>query len=94
MDRPVKLRLPGGGRYWSGRSRNLSAGGALIDVDHPARLQVGEVVQVAIPHHDREAVISSDRLFEARVVRNLGHGGVQQLALCFGPAVAEIRMAG
>lgn len=93
VQRLVKLRLPGSGRFWNARTCNMSAGGAMITLDYPARLQSDDTLQIAIPRHDGQAVIHNDQLFDAQVIRNLGHDGVQHVAVQFEPA-AVLRQAG
>ncbi len=81
--RPVKLQCVESGRYLAGRTDNLSASGALLQVYHPSLLVPGQRLRMGIAWTDRQAVLEADRLVDATVVRSRGHGGFQQVAVAF-----------
>lgn len=83
VERPVKLRCRETGRYYSGRTTNLSAGGARLIVAHPSLLVNGQRVEIGIAWTSRDVVLSAGQLVGAAVVRSVGLGGSQQVALRF-----------
>ncbi len=85
LDRAVKVRLAEGGRYLTGRTRNVSEGGCLITLDHPRLLPPGQEVDLVIAWRPEQALLSSRQSVKARVVRSLGLDGQLQLALSFDP---------
>lgn len=82
LDRPVKICLAKGGHYLPGKTRDVSAGGALLELDYPTLLPLGRTVKIAVAW-EKEALVTSSAMIEATVVRNLGHGGRQVIALQF-----------
>lgn len=81
---PVKLRSDRTGlRHLAGWSRDVSAGGAMIELATSAALQAGDRVAVGLAVSPRQALIRSSQMVEAVVVRNLRHDGRQHLALRF-----------
>jgi len=83
MSRPVKLRCMTTGRYFTGMTRDISAGGALVEVDHPSRLLPGQSVRVGIAWRPAQAVLSATAMTPATVVRSLGMGEYAHVALQF-----------
>ena len=83
LSRPVKLRCIETGRYLAGQTDNLSASGALLEINHPSLLVPGQRIQVGIAWGRGQAVIDSGSLAEATVVRSLGLGNVQRIAVQF-----------
>ena len=70
VHRPVKLRPPSTvGRYLAGRTRNISAGGALIELNRPASLNRGDTVRLAIADHDDVPLLTADGMIAATVLR-------------------------
>ena len=93
-DWAVKLSGPGGGlRYRAGRTRNLSAGGALLRLEAwPASLGGGQLrpgqrvrLGVADPAEvARPGVIAAERMIEATVLRRIvNHDGAEEVAVRF-----------
>lgn len=83
LNRPAKLRLVEGGRYLACRTRDVSAGGCLLELEHPQLLMTGQTVDLAIAWQPNQPLILSEQIIRARVVRCLGLSGRQQLALVF-----------
>ena len=81
--RPLKLWCAHTGRYLSGTTQDVSATGALIEVDHPSLLVSGQRVRVGIAWSSRHMLLGDADLIEARVLRSLGMGGSQRVALEF-----------
>ena len=71
------------GKYLVGRTQNLSAAGALVVVDRPSLLVGGQRLQAAIAWNSNQAVIGSRDMFTTTVVRSLGLGRTQHVALQF-----------
>jgi hypothetical protein len=83
LARPMKLRCVETGRYLAGQTSNLSASGALLEVRHPSLLVPGQRLQIGIAWGRGLAVIDSDQLAEATVVRSLALGSAQRVAVQF-----------
>ncbi|MEX0654889.1 MAG: PilZ domain-containing protein [Phycisphaeraceae bacterium] len=82
--RPVKLRSDRtGSRYLAGWSRDVSAGGALIELAAGMTFQAGDRVQVGLAVSPRQALLRSSQMVEATVVRSLRHEPRQYLAVRF-----------
>lgn len=67
--RPVKWQDARGGRYHSARSRDVSAGGMLLEMAAPVALRPGQALRVTVPGRAAPAVIHDAALTDARVVR-------------------------
>ena len=83
VTRPVKLHCPDTGRYWAGRTCNLSPGGAMVEVAHPSLLVPGQAVQLGVAWTSRQTLLNANDLVDATVVRSLGDGAVQYVAVSF-----------
>ena len=83
VDRPIKLQCVHSGRYLRGHTGNLSASGALLEIDHPSLLVRGQRLRIGIAWDNRQAVISSDAMAQATVVRSWGQGPTQRVAVRF-----------
>jgi hypothetical protein len=83
VSQPVKVQCLETGRYLAGRTRNLSTGGALLEVLHPSLLVPGQRLRVGVARNERQAILASRDMAEAIVVRSLGLGGSQNVAVCF-----------
>ena len=70
MNRPCKVFLPATSRYCPGRTRNVSEGGALVELDAPRDLKPGDVLELGIAWTNR-AILPADALVEAKVVRTV-----------------------
>lgn len=72
----------------AGRTRNVSASGAMLEVYLPSMLITGQRLEVGVAWHHRQALIDADQLAKATVVRSLGMGGVQYVAIQFDQPLA------
>jgi len=68
IDRACKIRVLAGGKYLSGRTRDVSSGGTLIMLDRRSNLSPGDEVDVGIAWTDA-AIIREDDMARGRVVR-------------------------
>ena len=80
---PAKLRDEATGRYEPIETVDLSAGGALLRLRGPGRLQPGQAVRVGIPEHARTPLLTADAMRPARVVRSLARDGQAYAAVAF-----------
>lgn len=69
--RPAKVFLKQSLRYAGAETTDLSSGGALIRVDRARALRPGDEIDVAVSAPGTGAVIASDAMTPARVVRVL-----------------------
>lgn len=83
LQRPVKLQCQITGRFFAGQTVNLSAGGSLMQLGRASLMVPGQRVRVAIPADPRAALLRSADFVEATVLRALGMGGRQSVALRF-----------
>lgn len=88
VSKPTKLRCTQTGKYMAGRTRNVSASGAMLEVYLPSMLITGQRLEVGIAWQHHQALIGADELSKATVVRSLGLGGVQHVAIQFDEPVA------
>ncbi len=80
---PVKVRCMMTGKYMGGRLSNASASGALLEISQSSLLVGGQRLQIGIAWNPKQAVLGSDQFMDATVVRSLGLGGVQHVAIKF-----------
>ena len=85
---PVKLWCVETGRFLAGATEDLSAEGALIRVQHPSLLVPGQRLRVGIAWSGRDALIMQRQMLPAIVVRSLGHGETQHVAVSFDTALS------
>ena len=83
ISRPAKLRCLQSGKYMAGRTRNISTTGALLEVDRPSLLVSGQRLAVGIAWTRRDNLLHHEHLVQATVVRSLGLGKIQHVALQF-----------
>jgi hypothetical protein len=69
LQRPCKLYFPSVGRYVSGSTWNLSAGGVRLKLDLPAGVCAGDRLYVGIALKRHQAVLAAGEMLEAEVVR-------------------------
>ena len=72
----------------AGRTRDISASGAMLEVHLPSMLITGQRLEVGIAWQHRQALLGADELAKATVVRSLGMGGVQYVAIQFDEPMA------
>lgn len=68
VQRPCKVYCPATHRYLAGETCDLSATGALVRVDSPRPLAVGEEIKVVVAW-DRKAVLPAHAMMTGKVVR-------------------------
>ena len=87
--RPAKLRCSQTGlRYLPGRTCNVSASGALVELGSAPALTAGDRVELAIAHDAGAGLLRPEHVVHATVVRSLGHGERRYLAVRFAQPVA------
>jgi c-di-GMP-binding flagellar brake protein YcgR len=82
-EKSVKLRCGVTGKYLAGESVDLSDGGCLLRLDAHVRVEPGRPVRVGIAHRRTAGLIRADDMIEGTIVRRLGHGGMQHVAVSF-----------
>ncbi len=92
MDRPVKVQCEMTGRYLSATTRNISATGMLMEINHASLLVQGQRLRVGIAWNDHAALLPSSHMMQAVVVRSLGIDGRQHVAVHF-DARQELELA-
>lgn len=93
VNRPVKVQVDEGGKYYAGQTADLSAGGTLVELQAGASLRPGQRVRLGIAWNSRDAVLSAESLVEATVVRSLEAGGVRRVAVAFAGRMAAASAA-
>lgn len=88
LDRPCKVYRPVQQSYCLARTRNVSVGGAMIDLIASRPVAVGETIDLAIALRG-EAVLSAGRSIPATVIRADSHGADRHtIAVRFDQATA------
>ena len=82
-DRPVKVRCGVTGKYLGGETVDLSDGGCLMRLDGRISVAAGQSVRVAIARRKHQPLILADDMIEGTIVRRLGHGDCQHVAVSF-----------
>jgi hypothetical protein len=83
LQRPVKVQCLITGKYLAGRTSNLSDAGLLLELDNPSLLVPGQRVKVGIQQTRQDAVLKAKLMAGATVVRSMGIGGKQTVAIQF-----------
>lgn len=83
LHRPIKVQCQITGKYMAGESSNLSDGGMLVTLNHPSLLVPGQRVKVGVQRTQQEAVLKAKHFTPATVVRSMGLGGKQTVAVQF-----------
>lgn len=83
VTRPAKVQCGVTGRYLPACVRNLSAGGALIELRTRTPLASGQNIRVGIAHSNHQALLSTTDLADAQVIRSLTHDGLHHVAIEF-----------
>ena len=83
ISRPAKLRCLTTGKYMAGLTHNISTTGAMLEVDRPCLLVNGQRLAVGIAWTRRDNLLHHEQLVQATVVRSLGLGKVQHVAVQF-----------
>ncbi|MFW6059129.1 MAG: PilZ domain-containing protein [Phycisphaeraceae bacterium] len=80
----VKLRGEAAGlRYHTARTCNVSASGALLQLDQLTALRPGERIRLGFADHTRAAVLAAEGMIDAVVLRSLRHEDRQEIAIRF-----------
>jgi hypothetical protein len=69
VERLCKLYLPRAGKYVSGSTWNVSPGGVMLHLDIATNISAGDRLYVGIAFKRRQAVLASNEMIEAEVVR-------------------------
>jgi len=69
------------GHFIPGQTHNVSDGGAMLMLEHPRLLTRGQKIQVGIAHNPTQGMLTADDFVEATIVRSLGHGEMQHVAI-------------
>ena len=88
ISRPVKLRCLITGKYMVGRTCNISASGALLEIDQPSLLISGQRLAVGVAWTRQQSLLYKDDMTHATVIRSLGLGRIQHVAVQFDQAYA------
>ncbi len=83
LERPVKVRSGVTGRYIAGRTVDISDGGCLLRLEGFHHLAAGQSVRVGIAYRPGQSLLLADDMLEGTVVRRLGHGDTQHVAITF-----------
>jgi c-di-GMP-binding flagellar brake protein YcgR len=79
---PVKLKCEqSAGKYIPGTTDNVSDGGAMLMLDHTRLLTTGQKVQIGIVSNPACGMLTTEDFVEATIVRSLGHGETQHVAV-------------
>lgn len=70
ITRPAKVYHAGSARYLPAYTRDLSAGGALLEIDTPREIRVDDSIEVLVAWHDRTLLSAAEQV-RARVTRVL-----------------------
>lgn len=81
--RPVRLRCDATGRSLTGQTLDISDGGCLMRLDGLETLESGQAVRVGIAHRAHLGLVLTSQMLEGTVVRRLGHGEAQHVAVSF-----------
>jgi c-di-GMP-binding flagellar brake protein YcgR len=71
LSRPCKVFNPRSGKYASGSTCDISAGGMLLRLDRPLAVEAGDRLYVGIAQKRRQTLLKSAEMIEAEVVRTL-----------------------
>ncbi|GAB4109494.1 MAG: hypothetical protein Kow00105_18210 [Phycisphaeraceae bacterium] len=79
---PVKVCCEqSAGKYIPGTTHDLSDGGAMLKLQYPRFLATGQKVRVGIAKNPTRGLLTEDDFIEATIVRSLGHGDTQHIAV-------------
>lgn len=83
MNCAVKLFDPAARRYAAGITRNVSAGGALIELQRPISIPTGEAVGVVIDYTNRVGAVNQGDFSAATIARREFGAGQRLVAVRF-----------
>ncbi len=79
---PVKIKCDqSAGHYIPGTTHNVSDGGAMLKLEYPRLLSTGQKIQIGIANNPTRGLLTADEFVEATIVRSLGHGETQHVAV-------------
>ena len=82
INQPVKVKCDqSAGHYIAGTTDNISDGGAMLMLEYPRLLTKGQKIQIGIASHPNRGLLTADDFVEATIVRSLGHGDTQHVAI-------------
>lgn len=89
LQRPVKVFDPQSGKYHTGSTCDVSAGGVLIELAHAIPARPGNDVLLGIAQKRRQPLLRRNEMVPARIVRTVhADGGRMLLAAEFPPETA------
>ena len=80
---PVKLCCEGDSRYYSGWTRDVSAGGAMLGVAHASALTAGQKVRLGLVWGQHQVLLAYDDLFPGTIIRSINVEGHHDIAVQF-----------
>jgi hypothetical protein len=80
LERPAKLFCPKSGRFLAGRTRNISAGGVLVEVDVTESIGAGDAILLTIAFGDR-FIVPMTELVPGSIVRTSAADGSVSIGL-------------
>ncbi len=81
--RPVKVQCPNTGKYFSGRTGNISRCGVLLRMDGPGLWSVGQRVRVGVAWTEQTALLAAAAMSDGTVVRLSAMDQPHQMAVEF-----------
>ena len=71
LQRPCKVFDPRGRRYLTGQTRDISCGGAMVDLPRVIELKPGDKVYLGIALKRRDQFLRAEEMLEGTVIRAL-----------------------
>lgn len=69
VQRPAKIFDPGSGKYHIGSTRDLSAGGMLIELSQGISARPGDSIMIGVAQTRRQPILRQSEMLRATVVR-------------------------
>lgn len=83
ITRPVKVQCVYTGRYYPAVTTNVSAGGAMLSLQHPSLLVAGQRLRLGVAWNNQQTLMPADAMVQATVIRSHGAGRLQDVAIAF-----------
>lgn len=94
VEKPCKIQDLKTGRYFSGRTVDLSQDGILVRLHQATNFKPGDAVKIGVAMHDRQGLIQAKELIDSTVVRMLHtEDGATTIAVQFDAAAEQIERA-
>ena len=94
LERPAKLFCPQTGKFIAGRTRNISAGGVLVEIDASESIRSGDEIRMTIAFGDRFIVPMSE-LVPGAIVRTITSDDAERVSLAIAyDGAAETTLSG